>query len=336
MLKKILPRIDLHRHLDGSIRVSTILALSKEHSLGLPSYELSELEKVVYIQDRSTDLLAFLAKLDYGVAALVNIEACERVAFENVEDLRDEGMDYAELRFSPYYMAMHHNLPLSDVVAAVVRGVKAGEQHFGVKVNLIGILSRTFGVDHCMHELESLLKHHQDIVALDLAGDEKGFPAELFQAHFSLAKQKTDWRFTIHAGEADGAQSVWNAITLLHADRIGHGVRAIEDKKLLSYMAENQVGIESCLTSNYQTGTWTDTASHPLLTFLNVGIEACLNTDDPGVSNITLDDEFELAKRELKLTEAQLTVLRENALKQTFLSDSEKRRLRSKPLNVME
>jgi adenosine deaminase len=328
MAEITLPKIDLHRHLDGSIRVSTILELATEHALHLPSYDLSQLEKEVYIQDRSTDLLAFLAKLDYGVSSLVNIEACERIAFENVEDLRTEGVDYAELRFSPYYMAMHHNLSLSDVVAAVVRGVKAGEQRFGVKVNLIGILSRTFGVEHCMQELESLLKHHQDLVGLDLAGDEKGFPAELFQAHFSLAKQKTDWRFTVHAGEADGPQSVWNAITLLHADRIGHGVRAIEDEKLLSYMAEKKVGVESCLTSNYQTGTWIDTASHPLITFLNVGIEACLNTDDPGVSNITLDDEFELARRKLNFTEAQLNILKENALNQAFISEPEKEGLR--------
>jgi adenosine deaminase len=328
MIETAFPKIDLHRHLDGSIRVSTILELSKEHGLSLPSNELSHLEKEVYIQDRSTDLLAFLAKLDYGVASLVNIEACERIAFENVEDLREEGIDYAELRFSPYYMAMHHSLSLSDVVAAVVRGVKAGERRFGIKVNLIGILSRTFGVDQCMRELESLLKHHQDLVGLDLAGDEKGFPAKLFQAHFSLAKQKTDWRFTIHAGEADGPQSVWDAITLLHADRIGHGVRAIEDEKLLSYMVENKVGVESCLTSNYQTGTWIDTASHPLITFLNVGIEACLNTDDPGVSNITLDDEFELARRALNFTEAQLHTLKENALNQAFISESEKEELR--------
>jgi adenosine deaminase len=328
MLTKRYPKIDLHRHLDGNIRVSTILDLAKTYSLKLPSYELAQLEQDIYIQDRSTDLLAFLAKLDFGVSSLVNIEACERIAFENVEDLVAESIDYAELRFSPYYMAMNHKLPMPELVRAVIRGVRAGEQAFGVRVNLIGILSRTFGAESCMQELEALLESHNELVGLDLAGDELGFPAALFKAHFALAQQNTNWRYTVHAGEADGPQSVWDAINILHADRIGHGVRAVEDQSLLSYMAEQKIGVESCLTSNYQTGTWIDTASHPVRTFLNEGIEASLHTDDPGVSNITLEDEFEIAKRVVKLDDDQCDILRLNALNQAFISASEKQQLR--------
>ncbi|MBT1449577.1 adenosine deaminase [Glaciecola sp. XM2] len=331
MVLNIPAKVELHRHLDGNIRVSTILALANEFDLPLPSYELESLQRAIYIQDRTSDLLAFLQKLDYGVSVLVSAQACERVAYENVEDLARENIAYGELRFSPYYMAMKHNLQLDEVVAAVVRGVLAAQQDFNVKVNLIGILSRTFGVEHCHKELDALLAHHKDIVALDLAGDEKGFPAKMFQAHFDKAKALTKWRYTIHAGEADGAQSVWDAIHYLHADRIGHGVRAIEDKGLLDYVAANKIGIESCLTSNYQTGTWIDTPSHPMLTFLERGIEVSLHTDDPGVSNITLDDEFALAKRVLGISDEQSLQLKINAINQAFISENHKASLLHQP-----
>ena len=329
MTGSTLPFIDIHRHLDGNVRVSTIFSLAREHNLALGEYDIAELEKLVYIQDRTSDLLAFLQKLDYGVSVLTNTKACERIAFENVEDAFNEGLAYVELRFSPYYMAQTHQLPLEEVVAAVIRGVKRGEKAYPVKANLIGILSRTFGQTACMQELTSLLAHHKDIVGLDLAGDEFNYPAGMFVDHFDLAREKTQWRITIHAGEAQGSQSVWDAITLLHANRIGHGVRAIEDPKLMSYLADNAIGIESCITSNYQTGTWTDINSHPVKRFLQAGIKACLNTDDPGVSNISLSDEFLIAKNSVGLSEDMQLQLQRNAIDCAFLSEGEKQVLLS-------
>ena len=324
MNKQSLPFIDLHRHLDGNVRVSSIIALANEHKLSIPSTDIKTLEQVVYVQDRSSDLMSFLQKLDYGVSVLANIEACERIAFENIEDAHSEGLAYVELRFSPFYMAQAHNLNLADVVAAVIRGVKRGQECFPVKANLIGILSRTFGQDACMQELNALLAHHEGISALDLAGDEYNYPPAMFVEHFDLARAKTDWDFTNHAGEARGAQSVWDAIKLLHATRIGHGVRAIEDPQLLDYLGEHSIGIESCLSSNYQTGTWLDVSTHPLKIFLQHGIKACINTDDPGISNITLANEFAVAKNTLGLSENELVQAQQNALDIAFLSNAQK------------
>lgn len=329
MTKLTLPLIDLHRHLDGNVRISTILELAQQHHLPLPAQELHALERHIYIQDKTTDLLAFLKKLDYGVSVLANIDACERIAYENIEDAYDEGLAYVELRFSPFYMAQSHGLSIEDVVAAVIRGAQRATKVFAIKANLIGILSRTFGEHACLRELNALLAHHEGISGLDLAGDEHNFPAKRFTRHFAIARERTNWHYTVHAGEAAGANSIWDAIKLLHANRIGHGVNAAEDPSLMTYMQIHSIGIETCLTSNYQTGTWTDTASHPLKLFLQQGIPVCLNTDDPGVSNITLKDEFELARTVLALSDTDCYQLQQNAIDMAFLDRADKAALRA-------
>ena len=227
MIKTNLPLTDLHRHLDGNIRPETILSLAEEHNIQLPATELEALRPHVQIIGQEADLVGFLTKLDWGVAVLADLDACRRVAFENVEDAFNAGIDYAELRFSPYYMAMKHQLPVEGVVEAIVDGVKAGCRQYDIKINLIGILSRTFGQKACTTELQGLLAHRNQLCALDLAGDELGFPGELFEEHFIKARD-TGLNITVHAGEAAGAASIWHAIKVLGAQRIGHGVKAIK------------------------------------------------------------------------------------------------------------
>lgn len=133
------------------------------------------------------DLVSFLTKLDWGVKVLASLDACRRVAFENIEDAARNGLHYVELRFSPGYMAMAHQLPVAGVVEAVIDGVREGCRTFGVQAKLIGIMSRTFGEAACQQELEAFLAHRDQITALDLAGDELGFPGSLFLSHFNRA-----------------------------------------------------------------------------------------------------------------------------------------------------
>ena len=147
MIDTSLPLVDLHRHLDGNIRPRTIWELGQQHNLVLPADRFEALIPHVQITDNAPDLVTFLAKLDWGVAVLKDYDAVRRVAYENAEDLKLNGIDYAELRFSPAYMAMAHGLEPEGVVEAVVDGVQAGCRDFGVKAKLIGILSRTFGAD---------------------------------------------------------------------------------------------------------------------------------------------------------------------------------------------
>ena len=323
MIDTQLPLTDLHRHLDGNIRPETILDLAQQHNIALPAYELETLRPHVQITKNEPSLVSFLQKLDWGVAVLADLDACRRVAYENVVDVANAGIDYAELRFSPYYMAMKHQLPIEGVVEAIIDGVQSALHTYDVEIRLIGILSRTFGENACQQELNGLLKHQDKITALDLAGDELGFPGHLFQPHFNRARD-TGWKITVHAGEAAGAESIWHAIKELGASRIGHGVKAIEDPRLMDYLAEHQIGIESCLTSNIQTSTITSLAQHPLKKFLEHGIIASLNTDDPAVEGIELKHEYNVAAPAAGLTAAQIRQAQINGLTMAFISQAER------------
>ena len=234
MITPNLPLTDIHRHLDGNIRIETILELGQKFGLALPATTIESLRPFVQIVETEPSLVAFLSKLDWGVAVLGDLDACRRVAYENVQDAKNAQIDYAELRFSPYYMAMKHNLPIAGVVEAVVDGVQAGARDFNIKANLIGILSRTFGQQACSQELAGLLSQKDNLVAVDLAGDELGQPGELFTEHFKLVRD-AGLQVTIHAGEAAGGPRMWQAINELSAVRIGHGVKALDDPELRGY-----------------------------------------------------------------------------------------------------
>lgn len=329
MITKNLPLTDLHRHLDGNIRTQTILDLGTKFGVKLPANNIIDLTPYVQIVEAEPSLVAFLSKLDWGVAVLGDLDACRRVAYENVEDALNAQIDYAELRFSPYYMAMKHNLPIEGVVEAVVDGVKAGIRDFGIKANLIGIMSRTFGTEACQQELNAILSQRDNIVAVDLAGDELGQPGELFTSHFKQVRN-SGLNITVHAGEAAGPESMWQAIQDLGATRIGHGVKAIQDPKLMDYLAEHKIGIESCLTSNIQTSTVESLQNHPLKQFLEHGVLACLNTDDPAVEGIELPHEYEIAAPQAGLSQEQIRQAQINGLELAFLSDSEKEELKHK------
>jgi len=329
MIDTTLPLTDLHRHLDGNIRAQTILDLGRQFNLPLPADSLETLRPHVQVVETAPDLVSFLQKLDWGVKVLADLDACRRVAWENIEDAARNGLHYVELRFSPGYMAMTHNLPVAGVVEAVIEGVRQGCRDFGVEARLIGIMSRTFGEAACLAELEALLAHRDSITALDLAGDELGFPGSLFLNHFNRARD-AGWHITVHAGEAAGPESIWQAIRELGAERIGHGVKAIEDPALMDFLAEHGIGIESCLTSNIQTSTIASLDKHPLITFLDKGVLATINTDDPAVQGIDIIHEYTVAAPQAGLSAVQIRTAQENGLKIAFLSDAEKQALIAK------
>ncbi len=320
------PKIDLHRHLDGSLRLETILDLGRQHNLPLPAWDAEGLRPYVQVTEPQPGILSFFQKFEWMRRVLVDTEACRRVAYENVEDAKNEGLDYIELRFSPWFMAETHHLDPVGVVEAVCAGVAEGMGDFDLPVGLIGILSRTYGPEIAWKELGALLSQKDRLRALDLAGDEIHFPGELFVEHFRVARE-AGWQVTAHAGEADGPRSMWQAIRELGARRIGHGIRAVEDPALMDTLASERIGIETNLTSNLQTSSVPDYASHPLKRFLEHGILTNLNTDDPGISHITLEYEYKVAAPAAGLTPEMIRQAQWNALEMAFLSDDEKRRL---------
>ncbi len=318
-----LPLIDLHRHLDGSVRLKTILDLGRKHNLPLPANDLEGLRPHVQVMSPEPGLMEFLAKFKWMTGVLVDYAACRRVAKENVIDAAREQIDYIELRFSPWFMAEPHGLDPAGVVEAVVQGTKDGIRQTGVKANLIGILSRTYGADVCMQELDALLTQRDHITALDLAGDEGNYPGELFVEHFKKGRN-AGWQITVHAGEAAGAESVWQAINELGATRLGHGTRSVEDPKLVDELIKRDIGVEISLTSNVQTSTVPSYSAHPLKQLLDAGVKATINTDDPSISGIDLRHEYDVAAPRAGLTKQDIRKAQLNALEIAFLNEEEK------------
>ena len=328
MIDPSIPWIDLHRHLDGSVRLETILDLGRQHNLPLPAWDIESLRPYVQVMEPQPGVMAFLEKFEWMVGVLVDYDACRRIAYENVEDAFREGLSYIELRFSPWFMAEPHGLDPAGVTAAIVEGVAQGQRDFDVRVNLIGILSRTYGPEIAWKELEALLTQRDHLVALDLAGDEANFPGGWFVEHFARARD-AGWQITVHAGESAGPESIWQAVNGLGAQRIGHAVSAAQDPALMDFLAERRIGIEANLTSNLQTTTVPDLASHPMKTFLEHGLLATLNTDDPGISAIDLAYEYNVAAPAAGLTPEQIRQAQRNALEVAFLSPMEKEALKA-------
>jgi adenosine deaminase len=324
-----LPLIDLHRHLDGSIRLETVIELADQQGISLPATEVELLRPYVVVEGRADGLMDFIGRFKYLTVILHDLDACRRVAYENVEDAGREGIDYIELRFSPWFMSETHGLDPAGVVEAVADGIKAAERDTGVRAQMIGILSRTYDIETCHRELDALLAHRDHLVGIDLAGDELKFPAGLFREHFRRARD-AGLEVTVHAGEVDGPESVWASIRELGASRIGHGIHSLRDPELVQYLLDHRIGLEVNITSNIHTGTVENYAAHPVKRIFELGLLANLNTDDPAISGIDLPHEYRVAARLAGLTSAMTRQSQLNALEMAYLPEAEKRALRQK------
>lgn len=323
VIDRSLPLLDLHRHLDGCVRLQTVLDLGARHGIRLPASDIEGIRPHVQVVETEPDLMTFIAKFKWLTAVLADADACRRVAYENVLDAHSEGVDYVELRFSPWFMAEPHGLDAADVVGAVVDGARTGAKETGVGVKLIGILSRHYGTEIASKELDAILAHHDHITALDLAGDEANFPAPLFAPHFRRARD-AGLRVTVHAGEAAGPESIVWALDDLGAERIGHATRAGEDPAVVDRLVEERIGIEMNLTSNVQTSSVPSLAEHPLRAFLDRGLLATINTDDPTISGIDLPYEYEVAAPAAGLDTDHIRQAQRNALAIAFIDDAER------------
>ncbi len=333
------PLVELHRHLDGNVRLATVLDIARDRGIALPADDLETLRPYVQITEPEPDLIGFLRRFEVLRQVMADYDAVRRIARENVEDAAAEEIDYLELRFSPWFMAEPHGLEPAAVVEAVCDGIEEAlateaeaariARGLPPRARLIGIISRNFGQETGYVELEAALAgRDRGVVALDLAGDEANWPGDLFVDHFRRARE-AGLRAIAHAGEADGAESVRQAVLGLGAERIGHGIRAIDDPSVLDLLAERAIPLEVCPTSNLQTSTVATWDEHPLGRFLERGLAATINTDDPSISGIDLAHEYRVAQAELGLDEAALLRCQENALAAAFLTDRERAALRA-------
>jgi adenosine deaminase len=309
------PLIDLHRHLEGSIRSSTFLDVAARD--GHPLATSVRPRELLVADGPLGGLLPYLAKVDDQIGVFAALDDWRRVGREAVEDAFDDGLDYVELRFSPYFIRQQTGLAPEAVIDAVADGVAAGSRVTGLPVGLIATILRDLGPEAAGEQAATFLTRRDLWCGVDLAGNEAGYAAALFAPAFGRVRD-AGLHVTVHAGEAAGPESVRAAVEHLGAERIGHGVRAAEDPRLLEQLASSGVTLEVALTSNTQTGAAPGYRDHQIHTLLAAGVPVTLNTDNPRVSDVTLSQEHALARYAAGLTEAQLQTVADQSAAAAF------------------
>jgi adenosine deaminase len=320
-----LPKAELHVHLDGSLRPTTLLELGRAAGVALPADEPAALAAAMHVRDaRSLD--DYLARFATTVAVMQSAEALERIAFELAEDLAQEGVWYVEVRFCPTLFTTR-GLPLEEAVAAPLRGLRRAEARFGIRTAVILCALRHLDAHHSCTVAELALAFRDaGVVGFDLAGPEHGHPVAPHAAAFERVARE-GLAITVHAGEAFGPPSIRQALVEGRAHRIGHGVRLIDDPRWLAYVRDRRIPVEICLTSNVQTRAVPDFASHPLRTFLAEGLLLSLNTDNRLMSATTVVEEYFRVHRYLGLRPADLARLALMSFDSAFLPWPEKQAL---------
>ena len=302
-------KIELHVHLDGSIRPTTISELL--------DISLEEAIKLSTVSNKTNSLKEYLDKFDIPLKIMQTKENLERVAFELAQDLQKDDVIYAEIRFAPN-KHLKSGLTLDEVVTAILKGLS----QVPIKTNLILCMMRGDSYEQNLKVIKLAKKYlNHGVVAIDLAGSEASYPVNLYQELFEIA-QKENIPFTIHAGEADGPLSVINAINL-GAKRIGHGVRAIESEKALKLIKEKNITLEVCPKSNLDTNMYEKLSNHPIKKLYDMGLLVTINTDNRTVSNTNLTKSYQDLQEVFSFTKQDFLKMNENALQSAFLNQAE-------------
>jgi adenosine deaminase len=322
-----LPKVELHRHLEGSLRLTTMLDIARQHGVTVPD-SMFNLSGLVQVQDQDPMTFSnFLDKFKTLRLFYKSPDVIDRVTREAVQDAAGDNIRYFELRFTPVALSRAEGFPLHDVMQWVGNSAQEAAKKYNIKVGLIASVNRHESPE--LAEQVAWLAMEQiknGLIGIDLAGNEAEFKADPFYGIFKEAKQ-AGLHITIHAGEWGPAENVRDAIINLGAERIGHGVRVMENESVVALAKERATVFEVCVTSNYQSGVVRSLPSHPLPHMMAAGLNVTLNTDDPSVSRITLSHEYQQVCENLNMPMSELkqSVLR--AAQASFLNDDEKTRL---------
>jgi len=334
MIKKI-PKVELHDHLDGGVRASTIVELAAEQNIELPTHDPDELAAWFQRGADRKSLALYLEGFGITLAVMQRPETLERIASETIEDLAVDNVMYAEIRFAPV-LNQQQGLNLETVVKSVLRGLEAGKRKTGVEYGLILCAMRNQSVSLETAELAVSFRG-KGVVGFDLAGDEYGHPPKRHLDAFEYIRQK-NFNITIHAGEAFGMESIWQAIQLCGAHRIGHATRLLEDMmvvgtriekmgSLSNYIRDKRIPLEMCLSSNVQTGVANNIDEHPFNIYYRNNFRVSLCTDNRLMSNTTLGKEMSLAVKHFNLTLGDLEKITINSMKSAFVTHDERIRI---------
>lgn len=309
-----LPKVELHKHLEGSIRLKTLCELSGKSE--------QEVRKEYLVTEPMNNLAEVLNCFMATQRLLNSYEAIERITYEVVEDAFLENTKLLELRYAPSFIAEgHSHLEFSKIQDAIMNGIKAAQEKYDILVGLIGIIVRSHSMATAEESLELFLDRKNEFVAIDLADNEDDFSPRLFEKIFSKAKAE-GMKVTIHAGEVNTDQApknIMDAINILGADRIGHGLQCVKDEKVMSYIKEKNIHLELCPISNWITNAIPGKSDHPFKQIQDYGISCSISSDDPGIFNSSLTQDLELARDLLGLEEEHFRKAMSAAFDASFL-----------------
>lgn len=326
-LIKKLPKVDLHRHLDGSLRVNTIIEIAKKQNYSLPTNDPKELEKYVQVSKDCRSLGEFLKAFETFYPILMHPDAMERISYEASEDAYLDNVKYCEFRFAPILQAKN-NYSMEDILNGVLKGLAKAHKEFNIINPLILCCYRSESPQSSIDTVKLALKYRdQGIVAIDLAGDEEHYSAADHIQAFQLAYEN-QLPITVHAGEAGSVNNIREAVETLYSSRIGHGIHIVDDENLYDYFIKNQIPLEMCLTSNIQTSVIDHYMSHPFPSCFKNGLKVTINTDDPGISNISLSDELFLLIQYYNFTLSDFKKIISNGIDASFTTFKRKETLR--------
>jgi adenosine deaminase len=320
-----LPKTDLHVHLDGSLRVETILEIAAEQGIELPASDVPGLRKALHAGENTGSLVKYLEAFDITLRVMQTEDALYRVAYELAEDAATENVRYMEVRYSPM-LHVREGLRLTEVVETVLRGLHDADVDHGIESRLILCGIRNISPASSLEMAELVVAYKgRGVVGFDLAGAEYDYPAKDHHEAFALVR-RNNINVTIHAGEAYGPPSIAQALHDCGAHRIGHGCRLREDGDLLHYVVDHRIPLECCPSSNVQTGAIASLATHPLRLYKNLGARVTINTDNRLITDTTVSRELWLAHTEIGLSFADIKQIILNGFKSAFLPFHEKQR----------
>lgn len=323
---KLMPKAELHIHLDGSVRPETLISLAQEEGFTLPVNDPDELTPYLQVTEQCGSLTEYLSKFELPLQCLQTAESLRRAAYELVEDASRDHVKYIEIRFAPL-LHMEKGLTIEEVVTHVLSGMNQGAQEWGTVARLIIICLRSHSVEKNLEVIQAARGFlGKGVAGVDLAGDEAGYPPEIHRKVFEQA-HAYGFRVTVHAGEAAGAANIDESLRHLYAARIGHGVRLQDDAALMQWVKDHHIVLEMCPSSNVQTKAVENWADHPIKEYFEQGIRVTVNTDNLTVSGTTLSNEYEKLMELHNFSVAQLAEMNLYAVQASFLESAEKQRL---------
>jgi len=321
-LLRVLPKAELHCHLDGSVRAETMLELAREYGQTMPVDDPDALREHMVVKD-AHNLEEYLERFAITLSVMQRAEAIERIAYELAADAARDGVRYLEARYAPV-LNIRDGLSLDEAVEAAARGLARAEREHDIVARIIVCGLRHLEPEVSLRLAKLAVAHRgRGVVGFDLAGGERGHPAGAHSEAFAYARQH-DLAVTVHAGEGDGADSVRQAVHLCGAHRLGHATRLIEDESLTSYVNDRRIALEVCLTSNVQTHAAETYDAHPVRQYFDRGMNVVLNTDNRLMSGTTLTDEYLLAAQHHSFTFEELANIALNGFASAFISWKER------------